>query len=523
MPARFSPRPLRPALAAITAAAALVAAGCGSGGGGDGGADPAGAVPQSVPIYFSASVKPQGEQKAAVDALSKRLIGVENPGKEIQDRITESASGSDTKFSYEDDVKPWLGDRVGFFVGKITPSSGVSSSSGEGAFVAAVSDTDKAKDTLKKVAEEGKAKKSTYNDVDYYEAGGSGAAGVVGDYMIISSDLASFKLAVDAQKGDSLADDADYKDSPAASSDNLGTIFIDPKPLLTQLSTSGQLAGQGAQIQQLLKQTGDKPVTGALTATPTSVKLELTGAATSAAAETQSTQLPGLPGDAWAAIGIPKLGTQIRTSLDQAKASGGAASQQIDAFERQLESQTGISLDRDVIPASGDAAVFARGTSADTLSVGVVVTAPDTAAATRFVARLRRLITQAGPSNNLTVRPIAGGFSVSTPQLPKPISVVLRGNTWVVVYGTPEDVATAFSPNDTLGDSADFKSAAQSLDGAPVSTFVAFQPLLTLVKSTGASNPDVERVLGELSTLAFGGKASGGAATALMVLTLTQP
>lgn len=529
MTASRSLRPVKLIVAAVAAMLALAFAACGgSGGGGDGGADPAGAVPATAPVYLEASIKPQGSQKAAVDALSKRLIGVDNPGKAIQDRITASASSSDKEFSYEKDIKPWLGDRVAFFVNTLRPSTGVSSSSGEGAFVAAVSDTDKAKDTLKNVAEKGKAKQSTYNDVDYYATGSGGAAGVVGDYLVISSDLASFKQAVDAEKGDSLADDADYKGSPAANSaDKLGSIFVDPKSLITQLSTGGQFAGQGAQFQQLLQQVGNKPVTGSLSATPDSLTLELAGpAAAGAAADSESTVLPSLPGDAWAAIGIPKLGTRIDQSLKQAEASGSAQSQQIAAIERQLEQQTGISVSRDIIPASGDAAIFARGTSMADLSVGVVVKAPDTAAAARFVARLKQVVARSAASGGTTkVRTIPGGFQIATAQLPKPISVVLRGDQWVVVYGDAADVNTALAPNGTLGDNADFKTAAQSLQGAPVSLFVAFQPILKLVESRsgGLAASQAQQVLSQLSTLAFGGKAGAGAtATALMVLQLTQ-
>src|SRR4051794_35565885 len=70
------PRPRLVALLALAGALlALVAAGCG-GGGGDENADPASITPKNAPLYFTAFVRPEGDQKDAVDSIAKKVAGV---------------------------------------------------------------------------------------------------------------------------------------------------------------------------------------------------------------------------------------------------------------------------------------------------------------------------------------------------------------------------------------------------------------------------------------------------------------
>ena len=144
-------RRLLPALLVLVlAAAGLVVAGCGSSGGGSENADPAKVAPKNSLVYLSAQVRPEGDQKDAVDSIAKKVLGVDDPGKRIQTLLDQSIKESDSKLTYEDDIEPWLGRRAAIVV----TSFGSGTSDTQTAAIIASKDNGKAQDAIDKLADE---------------------------------------------------------------------------------------------------------------------------------------------------------------------------------------------------------------------------------------------------------------------------------------------------------------------------------------------------------------------------------
>ena len=122
----------RPLLSLPLAVIAL-AAGCG-GSGGDPDADPAAMVPARAPLYVEASIKTDDD----FEAVAKKLSGSENPNREIKRLFDEAVK--DENLKWDRDFKPWVGDRLGFFVTSFNPDG----EDAEAALVAPTADADKA-------------------------------------------------------------------------------------------------------------------------------------------------------------------------------------------------------------------------------------------------------------------------------------------------------------------------------------------------------------------------------------------
>jgi Protein of unknown function (DUF3352) len=508
LPARPSVlRRLLPALLVLAlAAAGLVATGCGSSGGGSKGADPAKIAPKSTLVYFSAQVRPEGDQKDAVDSIAKKVLGVDDPGKRIQTLLDQSIKESDSNLTYEDDIEPWLGQRAAVAV----TSFGSGQNNTQAAAIIASKDNGKAQDAIDKAGDEEKPKavKRSYEGVDYRFSKDS-AVGVVDDFVVAGTEP-GFKAVVDASKGDGLTDNAQYSDAAKGASDKLGFGFVDTKALFSALGSSGQLPGGASSLQGLIG-AANQPITLSLAATASRITLDAVAAVTKAAEAKPSELLPDLPGDSWLALGFSGLGTSIKKTLDQF--GGGVGAGLVQTAALQIKRATGLDLEKDILPTFGDLAVFARGSGILTVGGGVVIKPEDPAAARRVLDKLPALIRQVGASDGVKVGAAnvggAKGLRVTLPNVPGSIDAVLKGDRLVVAY---TDAATreALAPKSKLSDSPDFQSASSSLDGAVPALFLSFPPIAELAS---AASPEaaaqIKQYLGAFTTLAAGTQVKG--------------
>ena len=93
-------------------AAVLLVAGCG-GGSSSGDGDMAALVPADSLLYAEAVVRPEGDQREnALDAAGK-VLRTDDPEAKIAELW--QASGIED-IDYERDLKPWLGERIGFWM-----------------------------------------------------------------------------------------------------------------------------------------------------------------------------------------------------------------------------------------------------------------------------------------------------------------------------------------------------------------------------------------------------------------------
>jgi Protein of unknown function (DUF3352) len=513
-------------LGACAGALALGLAACG--GGGDADPDPAQAVPASVPVYAQVTLRTDGDLKANLESVSKRLLGTSDIAGEIDKQLKANGDGE----TIARDFAPWVGSRAGIFL------SGVSGTSPDYAAVLSIANDDKAQQTLDRRSK-GKPKKS-YKNVDYYETDAGSFTGKVDDYLVSGSER-GLHTVIDTVKGDNVATigDADrYTTTLKAvgdTEDAVATVYVAPQELVDAVARSGGIPTSALTgVRQSLAQAGSN-WGGKLGVTDSAVSLDLaatgvkgsSGQSTSTSASTKA--LTALPGDAWLGIGIGELGAQLRNALQQGLQTASVAGQDVQAQLDAIQRQLGIDLDDDLLSWMGDAGLFARGSSIATIGGALVVQTSDPAKTRQAIAKVSRLLARMAP--NVTVRAASGvrgaddGVRITDPSIPFPIFAVEGGGRFVLAIGQ-QAAETALSPSSTLAESTSYKQAAAALDGIAPSFFLDFAPINQLLRGLGLqsdpSSAQALRALSRLGTLSSGTKRSGTTLHTRLVLTLPQ-
>jgi hypothetical protein len=505
-------RPRNGALLAVCAALAAVpvAAGCGeSTGSGNAAGDPASIVPASAPLYGEAVVKPEGDQKAQLESLLRRIMRTDDPGAKIETAFNQAARKDG--ITYARDIKPWLGKKVGAFVSGVTRAG-----KPEAAVVAATTDTGKALDAIKK-GEKVRAHK-TYRGVGYDVLSDSVAA-AVGDFAVFGTETA-LKQVIDTSKGgNALADKGEYGDARGeAGTDGLVTAYVDPDGLLGMLSSSGQIdpamlgafrqAFQGAAGRAIGVSVDPQDAGFSVSAALLGLRKSSSGSGDAAGA------VAGVPGDAWLALGVGNLGGKLDDALTQASRIGGIAGAGIESLLSQLKARSGIDLRQDLLSWMGDAAIFVRGTSEGAVGGALVVRSKDPAKSQALVGKLGAFLRQ----QSVQVRPLTGvggvdaGLEVRMGGSPQ-IFIAAAGNRFVVAVGR-SSLQAALRPAGRLGANATFRRAAGQLSGGirPV-FYLDIGSVLKLVDASSAgSDADYKKAkpyLQAFSAIVAGGKRDG--------------
>jgi hypothetical protein len=464
-------------LLAALSIAALVAVGCGN----DETASSASSLaPASSVIYGEVNLKPEGDQKEAVDTIVSKFPGEGGAGDRLRVLIDKALRDSDTGISYEDDVEPWLGDEAAFFVfGKQMDQN---------ALLLAADDEDKAQATLEKSAE-GKVTKKTYRDVEYLmdEADESNTGAIFDGFVVVGTE-AGVKAAIDTSKGDSpLADTDDYKGAiDDVSDDRLGLVYINSPQILKDNTNAA------AGVPENFKSVFEEPAVITVDADSDGVVFE--SSLPEATADTlpflgQGSELiEDLPADSWVALAQPDFDKTLDFFIESIAGFAGGR----DVVEQQFKSATGLDLQRDVLDWMGDFAVFVRGSGESNVNGALIIETSDEAASGRLIERLRKLAETQADNPGDRVGPLSApgggdGFTLVSPSIPRPLHLFQRGGRVVLAFGD-EAAAEGVEAREPLGDSADYTQAAESLGDYDVSFYVAVQPILDLVESTSAGS-----------------------------------
>ncbi|MDQ6749259.1 MAG: DUF3352 domain-containing protein [Actinomycetota bacterium] len=501
-------------LALVVLAAGLVA-GCGSSSG-DGNADPARVAPKGSAAYAVGTVSPDGSQRDAVNSIARKLFGANDPGKSISQAIQRSINGSSntSKLDFEKDVKPWLGKRAAVAVTQVQAGrKGVT-----GAVIVASKDLDATRAALKK-AERGESVRKSYRGVNFdVDQSDQSATGIVGGFLVQGFQPDGFRAVVDASKDGGLVDAPSFQGAKRRGQDKLAMAYVDLK---TFAGTALQLLppAQRSTVLGALGGANAQPLTATVDAKDDAVSVELvapTGTAAKRSPGAGGTPvIAGLPGDSFAAFGIPRIGQTLTTTLRNFES--GLAGAAIGPVKAAVAKRTGLDLERDILAAVGDVGVFARGNSLINVGAGVVIEAPNPAAARRVVSKLGAFITRQGAASGIKAVATrvggAQGVKITTPRLPGAINFVVKGAKLVLAYGDPA-TTQALSPSTKLSESGSYRRAQTSLGGIPPSLLVDFAPILSLAEaansgSTSSSFTRVKQVLGSLDTLALGGRMEG--------------
>jgi Protein of unknown function (DUF3352) len=463
-------------------------------------------VPAGASVYGEATIRPEGDQKEAVDTILSKFPGGGEAGEKLKGLLEKAFRESDTPISFREDIEPWLGDNIAFFVSDLNPQTGKAAA----AALIATEDEDQAQSALEKSAE-GKITRKTYKDVEYMIAEGEdGAAGVLEGFVVIGTEL-GVKAAIDASEGgEKLSDDEAYNQAiDGATDDRLGFVYVDGRQLFRSLPAASVAGFEGLKDAEPFVATFDADDDGVLVEAEVSEEVAKTFGAVGDATEL----LTGLPADSWFATAQGNFGE----TLDGIVASFAQSLGGRDVIDQQFKAATGLDLRRDVIAWMGGVAMFARGESLDELDGALIIETTDEAASGRLIAAVAQLArTQGG--GNVDVQPFSApgggdGISARIAGVPKPIHLFQGSGRVVLAYG---DAAAkdAVDPSEKLGDSAEFSEARDSLGSDyEVSFLLRVAPILAIVDSTEAASDadwqEAKRYLEPLSTLVAGSADEG--------------
>jgi hypothetical protein len=491
---------------AVLAAAALAIpiAGCGSSDSASSGStDPAKAIPASAPVYVEATVQPAGKQKADLEAALSKILRTDDPAGKITSMIDKGSHGQ----TFEQDVKPWLGDKAAFAL------TGVGA--GKGLGVAVINSTDDAKAQDAIAGDKSYSQKRSYEGTDYrYDPSNNTAAAVTSGFVVAGDEAAVQQVIhVLTKGGDSLASNVDLQDARAKVGGRPGFLFVETATLLRDAIGA---AGPALGSNQLSAVTGAfkkyRAFGVGISADAAAVRMDVASIGDGSGAghgPGSSLPLDQAPGGSWLAFTQSDIGASLQSVLS----SLGSTSDQITA----LETATGLNVKQDLLSWMGDAAVFVEGNSVPGLGGALVVQSTDPAKTRTAITKIRALLSQFNQRPGPAPAGASAGFTLHTSK-GKPVLVGLAGSRFVIAYGN-RAFHDATNPGSTLGSTAAFKNAS-SLLGADTKPnfFVNWQTVtrfITLAAHNSASFQKAKPYLDAFTAIIGGGSGDRSAQVAI--------
>jgi hypothetical protein len=507
--------------AAAAAALALLAAGCG-GDSGSSGSDPAALAPPKSPLYIEATMQPEGELKTNVESLAQSIGGIDDLGGLIVSELEDSASSSGEEFDYAEEVEPWLGEKGGLFFQDYDGED----FTGYG-FAVQSSDTLATQDFIDKQSEsdDEPAEDGSYEGVDFkVEADDGTVVGVVGDFIAIAEDEATFKAMVDASEDESLADGEEFAETfDTAPSGSFADVFVDIGGLIRE---SGGTIDPDA--QQFLDSAGidAEEATAVASLVPGSDEIEIEVSTDLSGENPPSGDASGLletlPGDSVAALASADFGARFKEAIDELDAEGIPGEVPPNKFKSGLK-EAGIDVEK-IASSLDDLGLFATGSSESSLAGAAVLTTKDSQEATNTVSNIGLFLRAAGVSGVTAISGKASGFSIRSEDLgPKPLVIAAKGEKIAIAYGLPAATeALASGSGQTLADNPTYKEAVSALGSTPISGFVDGKAALKLASALipadeKADFREAKPYLTKIDYLAIGGGSSGELATAKLI------
>jgi hypothetical protein len=514
------------ALTFTCAVLALTAAACGeSASGGD--ADPASLVPADAGLYVQASLRPADDRRDGALAAAGKVLRTDDPAGRLQQLFDDALADEGEDLTWARDFAPWVGEEAGLTV------SDLQADEPSYALVIATKDAEAARATLDKAARTGDTKfvKRSYDGIDYQVGDDGTAVGLVDDFVVIASEKAFKRTADMRDGGKALADSDRYKDAiDDLADDRLGLMFVDTKTIVdASLAEDPAAAAQFEQFKAFLPIDELGPTVASLQADGDAIVVD---AATTGVPEGPFRTLVGLtsggntdlmadlPGDAWGAFALPKLGETAKTMFSSfAGAIGGAAA------AAEVKRSTGLDLEQDVFSWIGDSGVFIRGASEPELDGALVIESTDDGKAAPAFGKIVGLI---GKEDGVRPEPVQlegaeSAFSFKSPDTDKPIVLARGAGRVVAAYG--EDAAkAALDPATKLGDGEIYADAKDALeDGMEPGFLLSMPAVLKLVDAIGEADADYDKAkpyLEALNAIASGGKVDGDTVKSRIAVTL---
>jgi hypothetical protein len=486
-------------------------------------------VPPDTPFYAEAAIRPSGERLEAVEAITEKVAGIDDPGARIVDEFDAALADDDADFTYAADIEPWLGETAAVYVRSLDRSE-VGGALADAAAIIDTTDPDAAVEAVQKAAESGDTRLETlsYEDVDYLlDREGDSAVGAVGDRLVVGTE-AAFKAAVDASEGESLAQSDQFSEEVGSlGDDELAAVWMDLGTMLDAAAQGEDV--DGAEIDAARAALGpvlEEPVTLSLGASPDAVSLDVSSAG-EAGVSGDADALGALPADAWLGLAIEDAGAGLREAVSAVGSLGGELGDprlDVEAVTESLRQQTGLDLDSDILAWVGDAALYVAGTSPADISVGAIVGTDDADRSLSAIEAFGSLVEAAAgrPAGPPRLEGADGGFAALAPT-GQGIEVAQRGDQVVAAVGGANPAADALDPSAQLADDGDFDAATSALGGDFTPTvYLSLQPALEVAESGGSGlDPDFQAArpyLDAFTWLALGTTSADGRTRSRSVL-----
>jgi Protein of unknown function (DUF3352) len=506
----------------VAALAALLVAGCGGGDSGSGdGTDPASVAPAKAPVFISFGVEPGSETAENIDALAKKIAGVDNLGELIVGELENAAAGEGEGFDYEKEVAPWVGVEAGLFLqdyeGEDFESYGVA---------AQVTDEDEARAFVDKQIENGDeaSEDGSYNGVDFKVQEDETTIGVFDGLVVFAEDEATFKEMVDASEGENLAGDEDFSSAISGAPDSSAAdVFVDVGGLIEE--AGGEI---DSQAQTFLDTVGIEPdeATAVASLIPGSDQIEIDISSDLSGENPPSGDaaelLESLPASSVAAFASPEFGKRFSEGIDKIDEQGIPGQVPPNQLKKTLK-QAGVDLEA-IASSIGDVGGYVTGNSEKTLGGALVLEAEDETKAQNTVSNIGLFLRKTGTPGITKISEDATGFSIRSPELGRqPVVVVAKGSKIAIGYGLAPTLASFQESGKTLADWAPFREASDALGGTPIALFVNGPSALNLAKALMAGEEaeefeEAEQYLRKISYLAIGSEASDNLAKAKLII-----
>jgi hypothetical protein len=471
-------------------------------------------APADSPVFVEGAVQPSDDVAANVDAISDKIAGV-NLGELIKNQIDASGDGD---VDFDTDVKPWLGENAGVFaqfdpssltdavgadsLSSLTADASVSDSMDadeEDSFglVVQTTDTDAAQAFIDKQAEsDGGAKEGEYEGFSYKVAADDGSTvGIVDDNLVVGSTEDEFKAAVDASKGDNLADTDTFSDLSSHASDGaLATIYTANDPYLDSLKESGfDLGGLYSALGIDLEGSG---TVISLVPEPNEIAVKgYSSASSDLESGDPSSVIETFPANSIFAAGSGDVGanaTKVIDALNKEGIPGLLKPGQVDKFIDQASGQIDV---KGIVESLDTVAFFVNGVSERTIGGALVATSSDIEPIESSLKGISSLIALA---DDASVRPLGGGvtgFQVRTDELPgRPVVIGVKDNRLVIAIGTRAARTALTGSGQTLADSDAYKAADESIPGEGLDLFADPANIARLITNASAGDPDGKQI-----------------------------
>lgn len=477
-------------------------------------------IPADSVIYVNIFLDPSPAQKLALDDLLAHFPEASDRDA-ARDALVELLDEglAEVGLTFEDDIEPWLGDQVSFFMQvpantTADPAVGVLLETEDTS--AARRAVDKAQDNT-----DGSFSERSYRGIDYEVTDNGDAVGIIESFLV-SANEEGLKAVIDTIEGDALSSSDRFERATAGlEEDRLALGYFDFAPFARLAGGFGGFTGgpfdpatQGPAAFVLYARGNAVVAEGS-----SEVPREGLGAELTEAVARESKLLERLPDDAWVAVGAPQLGATLRhlvDSLEEAFAQapgmfpGLGPGGLIEGFEAQL----GIDLERDLFSWMGDAAFFASGATLQTVQGGAVLEATDPRAARQALTRIKSAIERAGgPVRGLGKWRSYDGFALRESGMPEPINFVAAADRVLVIYG---DAATgrALGSDPSLAGNDTFEAARAALgDDFALNAFVDLQAIVSLADAAGLDDSEfgdeIDPWVEPLSFVSVGGRLEG--------------